>query len=74
MLAVHIRPTKHVFEIPILLFNFRKTKNYPFLVQVTSIELMKAASSKSRYQSGEVHCSVIVVPFSGEAERLNKSG
>jgi len=44
--------------------------NYPFLVQVMSMEVTRAASSKSRYQSGEVHCSVIDVPFSGEAERF----
>ena len=38
-------------------------------MQVASISFIKAASTKSRYQSGVEQVKVIAVPFSGDAAK-----
>ena len=44
--------------------------SHPFLVQVASSVAIKAASSKSRYQSFVVHSNWMTVPFSGDAIKM----
>ena len=46
------------------------TKSDPFIVQVACIVVMKAASLKSRYQLGVEQLSVMTVPFSGDAVKM----
>ena len=45
-------------------------KSDPLIVQVACIVVTKAASQKSRYQLGVEQLSVMTVPFSGDAVKM----
>ena len=46
----------------------RNASDHPLLVHSMSIFVRNAASARSKYQFGFVHCNVTNVPFSGDAK------